>query len=55
MPSSIEIIEPLSFNAKCTDMSNMINDLLAKIHRYDMVVKNMNAENVILKRKLDGK
>ncbi|MBS3108311.1 hypothetical protein J4409_00400 [Candidatus Woesearchaeota archaeon] len=51
MPSSIEVIEPVSFNLKCTDISNTLNDLLAKLHRYDMVVKNLTAENVILKRK----
>ena len=53
MPSSIEIIEPLNFSLKCTDISNTMNDLLAKLHRYDMVVKNLNAENIILKKKLE--
>lgn len=52
MPSSIEIIGPLSFNLKCTDVADLLNDLLAKLHRYDMVVKNLNAENILLKRKL---
>lgn len=55
MPSSIEITEPLNIGMKCVDLSNMMNDLLAKIHRYDMAVKNLNAENVLLKRKIDGK
>ena len=52
MPSSVEILEPINMNMKCTNLSNLFNDLLAKLHRYDMVVKNMNAENVILKKKL---
>ena len=51
MPSSIEIIEPMQFSIKCTDMANLLNDLLAKLHRYDMIVKNLNAENIILKKK----
>ena len=53
MPSSVEIMEPINFSFKCNDIANMFNDLLGKLHRYDMVVKNMHAENVILKKKLE--
>ncbi len=54
MPSSVEVLEPISMSLKCTNVANLYNDLLAKLHRYDMVVKNLNAENVILKKKLEG-
>lgn len=53
LPSSVEIIEPMNFNVKCTEMSNLINDLLARLHKYDMVVKQLNMENTILKKKLN--
>ena len=48
MPSSIEIIEPehIAFNAH--DFSNFFNDLQARLHNLDMVVKKLRAENKIL-------
>ena len=50
MPSSIEIIEPSDFRTKSLDMSNLFNDLLARMHEVDMRLKNTNAENIILKK-----
>jgi len=52
MPSSIEIIEPIDLKIKNQDFSNLMNDLLAKLHRYDMVLKNLNAENTLLKKQM---
>ena len=51
MPSSIEIIEPNSITSYAKDVTDLVNDLLAKLHSYDMVVKNLNAENALLKKK----
>jgi hypothetical protein len=51
MPSSVEIIEPNSITSDAKDVTDMVNDLLAKLHNYDMVVKNLNAENTLLKKK----
>lgn len=51
MPSSIEIIEPDIFNFKSNEIMNIINDLIARLHQYDMVVKNLRAELLMLKKK----
>ncbi|MDO8556160.1 MAG: hypothetical protein Q7R96_03235 [Nanoarchaeota archaeon] len=52
MPSSIEILTPERLELKEKDMSDFVNDLLAKLHQYDMILKNVHAENVMLKRKM---
>ncbi|MBW2999409.1 hypothetical protein KY339_01950 [Candidatus Woesearchaeota archaeon] len=49
MPSSIEIIEPEIFKYKAQDFSGFFNDLQARLHKLDMLVKNLTAENKRLK------
>jgi len=49
-PSSIEILEPQNLNYNARDFANILNDLLGKLHRDAMVIKNYNAENQILKK-----
>jgi len=53
MPSSVEILEPEKIDFKSEYISDLLNDLLAKLHRYDMLLKNLNAQNFVLKKKLD--
>ena len=53
LPSSIEILEPKEFNLKDNEFSNLFNDLLSKLHDYDMVVKNLVAQNQIMKKKVE--
>lgn len=52
MPSSIEILKPeqLTFNNR--DMIAFLNDLQAKLHNVDMIIKQLNAENNFLKRNM---
>ena len=50
MPSSVEILGEKEINVKREEIENVINDLLAKLHEYDMVLKNLRAE-LILTRK----
>ena len=50
MPSSIEIIDPITFNFKKDYLENMLNDLIARLHHYDMMVKNIHAQNILLKK-----
>ena len=50
MPSSIDIIEPESMKFTSNDTAGFLNDLLARLHQMDMVLKNKNAENTILKQ-----
>lgn len=53
MPSSIEIVEPDIFSLKNNKVTNMFNDLLAKLHENNIILKNTQAENIILKRQLE--
>lgn len=52
MPSSIDVIDPGSFNFKKDILDNLWNDLIARLHQYDMLLKNMHAENKVMKKKL---
>ncbi len=52
MPSSVEIIEPISIKEDSGILNDLLNDLIAKIHTYDMTLKKMNAERAILVREL---
>ncbi|MBU4242554.1 MAG: hypothetical protein KKF52_04965, partial [Nanoarchaeota archaeon] len=53
MPSTIEILDPAGLEIDSNNMAEILNDLMAKLHRYDMLLKNFNAENTILKEKLE--
>ena len=53
MPSSIEILSPEDLKFNNIEIANVFNDLLARLHHYDMLVKNLNASNQVMKKKLD--
>ncbi len=53
MPSSIEIIEPAGMNMDSGDISDLLNDLLSRLHKYDMILKNMHAENMVMKHDIE--
>lgn len=48
MPSSVEILEPEELQVSANDFSNYLNDLQAKLHEVDMVVKTTRAQNAVL-------
>jgi|SRR3990167_3513188 len=43
MPSSVEILDD-KIDIKREEVENVVNDLLAKLHHYDMTLKNLKAE-----------
>ena len=49
MPSSIEVIKPEHFSMTNPELSNFLNDLQARLHDVDMIVKQQKAENDFLK------
>lgn len=53
MPSSMEIEKPEQLTLKNRDISNILNDLQAKLHNVDMVAKTLKAEGDFLKRNLN--
>lgn len=53
MPSSVDILEPVKFNLESQELNALFNDLMGKIHHYDMLLKNFKINNEMLKRKLN--
>ncbi|MBU3941050.1 MAG: hypothetical protein KKH88_03940 [Nanoarchaeota archaeon] len=52
MPSSIDILEPENLSIKLEDLQYLLNDLIGKLHQYDMGVKKLLLENRALKNQL---
>ncbi len=50
MPSSVEVIEPETINYKSHDFSGFLNDLQARLHNLDMIIKKFSAESGVLQR-----
>ncbi len=48
LPSSVEIIEPLELKTKSVDVTEVLNDLLAKLHNIDMVLKSTQMKSIKL-------
>jgi len=53
MPSSIELLEPKNLPMDIETLSEFMNDLISRLHQYDMLLKNMHAENMVLKKRLE--
>lgn len=47
LPSSIEILEPSKVAFQSMELSGLLNDLQAKLHKLDMVFKNNNASQQV--------
>jgi hypothetical protein len=54
MPSSIEVIKPEKFEFEDRTFTAFVNDLLAKLHRVDMIAKKTNVENTFLKKNMNN-
>jgi hypothetical protein len=50
MPSSIEIFEPEELYYPRASMTNFLNDLQGRLHTFDMMIKNLSAENKVVKK-----
>ncbi len=50
MPSSIEILEPEELRLEAISVSDLFNELMARLHQNDMMLKNAMAELAVLKR-----
>ena len=53
MPSSIEISKPEELAVQKSTVENLINDLQARLHTVDMIVKKQRNENEFLKHNLN--
>lgn len=52
-PSTLEILEPAGIEMDTEHLAGLFNDLLAKIHQFIAAIKNYEAENRILKQKIE--
>ncbi len=50
MPSSIEVYEPTELVYSANDFTDYLNDLQARLHKFDMLIKNLSAENKVVKQ-----
>lgn len=41
MPSSVEIISPEKLNVDSSEVESFLNDVLTKLHQYDMAIKKI--------------
>jgi hypothetical protein len=53
MPSSVEIVAPEELMMSQREITNILNDLQAKLHSLDMVVKTTRTENDFLRRNMN--
>ncbi len=52
-PSSVEVLEPFSFIFDARFLNGLLNDIVMKLHRYTMLIRNLDAEYALLKKQLD--
>lgn len=53
MPSSIDISKPEAFSTSNSELSGFLNDLQARLHNVDMIVKQLKNENQFIKRNMN--
>lgn len=54
MPSSLEVLKPEHLVMTNSELSNFLNDLQARLHSVDMIVKQLKAENDFLKLNMNA-
>lgn len=54
MPASIEIIEPSELIFDNVEMTNVVNELQAKLHEVDMIAKQVNQKNVHMNENINA-
>ena len=52
-PSSVEILDPLSFVFDAKFLNCILNDFVTKLHRYTMLIRNLDAEYALLKKEVE--
>ena len=54
MPSSIEILEPSNFRFEQRELTNLMNDLLRRLHNYSMAISGLVMEKKVMEKKLSN-
>lgn len=55
MPSSVEIIKPDKLDINNNNVNELLNDMVGRLHEYDMLMKNLKAANSLLKKEIEEK
>lgn len=50
MPSSVEILEPESLSYSQHEFTDFLNDLQGRLHKFDGIIKQLHAENKVLRK-----
>lgn len=53
MPSTIEILEPAGLEMDTNDIADVFNDFLTRMHKYSMVLKKLQTENIYMMKELE--
>ncbi|HIH14772.1 MAG: hypothetical protein QT08_C0009G0016 [archaeon GW2011_AR17] len=53
MPSTIEILEPAGLEIDTNDIADVFNDFLTHLHKYSMVLKKLQTENIYMMKELE--
>ncbi len=48
LPSSVEILEPIELQINAPQLSGFLNDLQARLHEADLIIKSVHAQNKII-------
>lgn len=54
MPSSIEIIKPEELAVSNREIADLLNDLQARLHKMDMMIKQVKGENDFLRKNMNA-
>ena len=54
MPSSLEVLKPENLTLTNSELANFLNDLQARLHNVDMIVKQLKAENDFLRLNMNA-
>jgi hypothetical protein len=53
MPSTIEILEPAGLEIDCNEFADLLNDILTKLHKHNVVLQKLKTENIFLVKELE--
>ena len=54
LPSSVEVLDTEEVSSSGREFTNYLNDILATVHEYNLIIANLTAENKAMKEKLES-
>ncbi len=53
MPSTLEILEPVGLEIEAIEVQDFMNDILTKMHKYSMILRKFQTENIYMMKELE--